>query len=388
MRYFQNQEKIPFDRDQESKMLSDAEHLEYPPDQIFEYENVEQIGIAIQKNGFVGGSQMNIAEIAKMAGVSSAAVSRYFNHGYISESKREAIREVVERTGYRPSVQAQTLRTKKTMLIGVIIPKAASSTMGPMVEGVLSILNESGYRMMLAVTQDHPEKELEYLRTFDEKQVDGVILAATIFTEEHRTLIRGMKVPVVIVGQQVEGFACVYHDDYHAIYELTDRVLQKGYRKIGFLSAPQEDKAAGAERYRGFCDAVQDHGREELKEVFVTASFEFESGYEKAEELLQKFPDLEGIICATDEIAAGAQQYIKEHREFEDREIIVTGQGDSLLAKVTYPGIPTIHYYYYESGRQAVQILMTELNGNEEDKAVIQRDIKLGYEIVTQGLDL
>ena len=64
---------------------------------------------------------MNISEIAKLAGVSSAAVSRYFNNGYISEEKKEAIRKVVEQTGYRPSVQAQTLRTKKTKMIGVIV---------------------------------------------------------------------------------------------------------------------------------------------------------------------------------------------------------------------------------------------------------------------------
>ena len=68
---------------------------------------------------------MNISEIAKLSGVSSAAVSRYFNNGYISEEKKEAIRKVVEQTGYRPSIQAQTLRTKKTKMIGVIVPKFA-----------------------------------------------------------------------------------------------------------------------------------------------------------------------------------------------------------------------------------------------------------------------
>ena len=71
---------------------------------------------------------MNISEIAKMAGVSSAAVSRYFNNGYISDEKKERIRKVVEETGYRPSVQAQTLRTKKTKMIGVILPKINSSS--------------------------------------------------------------------------------------------------------------------------------------------------------------------------------------------------------------------------------------------------------------------
>ena len=101
------------------------------------------------------GKSMNISEIAKLAGVSSAAVSRYFNNGYISEEKKEAIRKVVEQTGYRPSVQAQTLRTKKTKMIGVIVPKVASTSIGKIVEGILSVLNESGYQMLLAVTQNN-----------------------------------------------------------------------------------------------------------------------------------------------------------------------------------------------------------------------------------------
>ena len=105
---------------------------------------------------------MNIAEIAKMAGVSSAAVSRYFNHGYISEQKRESIRKVVEKTGYRPSIQAQTLRTKKTNMIGVIVPKIASGSIGKVVEGILSELNRKGYQMLLAVAQNDPEMELKY----------------------------------------------------------------------------------------------------------------------------------------------------------------------------------------------------------------------------------
>ena len=100
---------------------------------------------------------MNIAEIAKLAGVSSAAVSRYFNNGYISEEKRERIRKVVEETRYRPSLQAQTLRTRKTRLIGVILPKIDSAAaMGSVVAGILSVINDNGYHMLLADTQSDP----------------------------------------------------------------------------------------------------------------------------------------------------------------------------------------------------------------------------------------
>ena len=146
---------------------------------------------------------MNIAEIAKRAGVSSAAVSRYFNDGYISEEKREKIRRVVEETGYRPSVQAQTLRTKKTKMIGVIVPKVASASIGRVVEGILSVLNGRKYQMLLAVTQNDPEKELEYLDAFSEKQVDGVILVATVFSARHKKVLKNMPVPVVLIGPSI-----------------------------------------------------------------------------------------------------------------------------------------------------------------------------------------
>lgn len=322
---------------------------------------------------------MNIAEIAKIAGVSKAAVSRYFNNGYISEEKREAIRKVVEETGYRPSVQAQTLRTKKTKMIGVIVPKIASASIGRVVEGILSVLNESGYQMLLAVTQNNPKKEMEYLSAFDDKQVDGVILVATVFSAEYKRILKKLSVPVVIVGQQLSGYCCVFHDDYHASYDLTKLFLDKGRNKLGYIGVMKQDKAVGAERYRGFKDAVRDGGYNELAENYVIGSFTVASGYEKAEELSEKCNDLDGLICATDTIAAGAAQYLREHGVKIPEEILVAGQGDSELARVTAPPLITVHYSYEKSGELAVQMLMDVLG--KKEAAV--KEVKLGYYIVT-----
>ncbi|MCM1121238.1 MAG: LacI family DNA-binding transcriptional regulator [Eubacterium sp.] len=321
---------------------------------------------------------MNIAEIAKLAGVSNAAVSRYFNDGYISDEKREAIRRVVEETGYHPSAQAQMLRTKKTKMIGVIVPKIASASIGRVVEGILSVLNASGYQMLLAVTQNDPKKELEYLSAFREKQVDGVVLVATVFTTEHKRMLKDLSVPVVIVGQYLSGYCCVFHDDYHASYDLTKLILEKGRTKLGYIGAIQQDKAVGAERYKGFCDAVRDAGLEELSQNHVIAAFTVASGYEKAGELLKQCDGLDGLICATDTMAAGAVQYLREHEKKVPEQILVAGQGDSEMAKVTSPALITIHYSYEESGEIAVQMLL-ELLGREESAV---REVKLGYYIV------
>lgn len=322
--------------------------------------------------------QMNIAEIAKMAGVSRAAVSRYFNNGYISAEKRESIRRVVEETGYRPSMQAQTLRTKKSKMIGVIVPKITSASIGKVVEGLLFELDAKGYQMLLAVTQNDPEKELEYLSAFRDKQVDGVVLAATVFTAGHKRMLKSMTVPVVVIGQYLSGYCCVFHDDYHASYDLTKLLLEKGRRKLGYIGAIQQDKAVGEERYRGFKDAVCDMGHAELAENFVIAAFTVASGYEKAKELLEKYDGLDGVVCATDTMAAGAMQYMREHNIRIPDQILLAGQGDSDMARVMEPPLITVHYSYKKSGEIAVQMLM-ELMENGENAI---KEVKLGYHIM------
>lgn len=322
---------------------------------------------------------MNIAEIARRAGVSSAAVSRYFNNGYISEEKREQIRKVVEETGYRPSLQAQTLRTRKTRMVGVILPKIDSAAaMGSVVAGILALLNDNGYQILLADTQNDPSKELEYLLLFNEKQVDGVILIATVFTREHKKALKGMMVPVVIVGQQLSGYHCVYHDDYHAFYDITRLMLEKGRKCLGYMGVFHQDKAVGLERYRGYQAAVKDAGLGWMAESCVIAGFTMESGYEKAKELMENFEGLDGIICATDSIAIGAMQYLKEQKIGIPDTMMVTGQGDSSLSKVVTPGLTTLRYSYEESGRLAASVLLELL----EKKESAMKEIKLGYSIV------
>ena len=119
---------------------------------------------------------MNINEIARLAGVSRTTVSRYLNNGYVSEEKKEKIRKVIEETGYQPSTQAQMLRTKKTKLVGVVLPKINSDTISREVAGISDVLAKRGYQIILANTNNDIEEELKSLSLFRDNQVDGVIL--------------------------------------------------------------------------------------------------------------------------------------------------------------------------------------------------------------------
>ena len=100
---------------------------------------------------------MTIKEIAQLAGVSSAAVSRYLNGGYVSEEKKEQIKKVIDETGYQPSAQARILRTKKACLVGVVVPKINSESISRVTAGIEQVLSARGYQMLLASTDNDPE---------------------------------------------------------------------------------------------------------------------------------------------------------------------------------------------------------------------------------------
>lgn len=324
---------------------------------------------------------MNINEIAKLAGVSRATISRYLNNGYVSREKRQTIARVIEETGYIPSSQAQMLRSRKTKVIGVILPKLNSDAIGREITGISSVLSAEGYQFLLANTANDERKELDYIKTFRNNQVDGIILIATVFTSEHRVLLKELGLPVVILGQNVKGFPSVYHDDYDAARDITTLLIREGRKNIGYIGVMLKDEAAGSSRYHGYMDAFQAEKVRMNEKAMIEAEFNMEDGYYKSRELFNRFPNLDGLFCATDSIAVGAMEYLKEAGYEIPGDLSVTGVGHSSLSKVVSPKLTTIHYYYEASGEEAAQLLVQLLRGEEP----AEYNIRMGYEIIRRG---
>lgn len=316
---------------------------------------------------------MTINEIAKMAGVSRATVSRYLNDGYVSEEKKERIAGVIAETGYIPSSQAQMLRSKKTGLIGVIIPKISSDSIGRMVDGIGEELAKEGYQLLLASTNNNEREEVRYLQTFRNNYVDGVILIGTIFRKEHRKALEELEVPVVILGQQYEGYACVYQDDCHSARDVAE-LLTKSCRHIAYIGVTPKDKAVGAARKKGFQTALSSKGLEPVAEKQI--AFRMEEGYQAMRQIVETIPYIDGVFCATDMIAAGALQYLREAGL--QRKVCVTGMGDSRIATILQPSLSTVHFHYKSSGREAARLLIEMLQKSED----VRKEIKMGYQII------
>ena len=324
---------------------------------------------------------MDINQIARMAGVSRATVSRYLNDGYVSQEKRAAIRRVIERTGYVPSQHAKTLRTGKTNVVGVIIPKINSASVSRMVAGVTLVLNDAGYQVLLANTDNDAAREVDFLRLFSEKsQVDGIILIATVITEEHRRAIAALPVPIVVLDQDVDLCSCVYQDDYAAARDVAALAL-RGSRRPAYIGVFEEDVAVGQMRRRGFLDACAEAGLEVPERALRVADFTVDSGYEQAEALLADYPGLDAIVCATDSIAYGALTCMREHGRRVPEDVAVSGVDDSEISQIVTPTLTTIHNHYKTSGSEAARVLVGRMSGDDS----VPRKVKMGYEVVRRN---
>lgn len=324
---------------------------------------------------------MNINEIAHLAGVSRATVSRYLNNGYVSQEKRERIKEVIDQTGYQPSSSAQTLRSRKTRCVGVIIPKIDSASIARVVKGISEILSTVDYRLLLACTNNDEKEELKYLRLFKENHVDGIILLGTILTPAHKKLIRQLSVPIVIVGQQLTGYTCVYHDDYGAAKGMAESLLPASH-SFGYIGVTESDESVGKQRKQGVMDALSSAGLALSPDRFVLSDFSMQSGYKAAKQLFSQSPDVDTLLCATDTIAIGALQYLRERSLRVPEDVQIAGFGDSSMANVTVPTLTTVHFHYKTSGLEATKLLLDLIQNPDTS---LHKELKLGFHIIENG---
>jgi len=308
--------------------------------------------------------------------VSRTTVSRYLNNGYVSEEKRERIGRIIQETGYVPSRQAQQLRTGRTDLVGIIMPKINSQSVGRMVAGITSELSANGYQVLLANTNNDETNEVSYINLFSAKNhVDGIILIATVLTPEHRQAIESLSIPIVVLGQHLSGVSCVYQDDYAAMRDLCRLTFRKA-RRPAYLGVFEQDVSAGHERLRGFMDTCEEMGYSCPPETHMVVGFEADDGYFGAEEILERVPDVDTIVCATDDIAFGAMMCMIEYGKRVPEDVQVTGIGDSMLSRIARPSLTTVHLHYKTSGKHAARMLIEHMR--DEAKP---REIVMGYEV-------
>lgn len=303
---------------------------------------------------------MQIKKIAELAGVSKSTVSRYLNGGYVSEEKKEVIKKIIEETGYKPSSYAITLRTKVTKQIGVVIPKLNSDSIAKMVSGISNVLRKKGYYLILANVENDEADELNYLEIFNENTVDGIILIASVFTQQHQKVMKKINVPLVILSQYHPEYPCVYFDNEGAAKAISEQIL-KGHQCPAMISSRADDISTGYERRIGFEAALAGQSY-----VLEYSDFTFEGGYQACKKLISENPMIDAIFCSTDSIAVGALRYLNEIGKKIPEEISIGCVGGTNITTICSPRLSAANLSYYKSGATVASMLLDLIQGKDQ----------------------
>lgn len=309
--------------------------------------------------------KVTIQDIANMVNVSKSSVSRYLNNGYVSEENAKKIKEAIEKTGFETNFFAKRLKTKRSGLIGIVIPRINSVTVGELLTGINRRLEENNYQGIILISDLSIEKELANIRSLSQQGVDGIIVNSISITKEHIQLISRLSVPIIFTGQKSEYVNSVKIDDYKAGSVLGEYFKKKGHKKVVFAGVTESDEAVGVDRKKGFIDAFKDNN-DGCSVDFVETGFSFKKSYEMSEEILKYKPT--AVACATDNICLGILRYLHENNIKVPEEVSVAGFGGYEISSVTYPSLTTVAFNYELTGEKTAQGILELIEGRELDE--------------------
>ncbi len=319
-----------------------------------------------------------IKEIAKMAGVSTATVSKILNgkDQYISEATRQKVLEIVEREGYIPNGIAKSLKMRRTKTIGIIVPDVMNLFFSELARGVEDAAEKKGYSVILCNSDNKEVKEEKYLNVLQEKMVDGIIMTAA--EDSMNKAIKRCKTPMVLVDRDIEldmSVGRITVNNEEGAYKATKFLIERGCKDIGFISSEKKNKPS-AERLSGYIKALKDHGLNVDDRKIFLQNFTIDSGYNGVMALLEK-TNIDGIFCGNDLIAIGAIQALKEKKIKVPEKVKVIGFDDISIAQFIDPPLTTIRQPIYKLGEEAVNMLVAII-----EKRDINRNIVLETELV------
>lgn len=314
----------------------------------------------------------SLHDVARLAGVSKSTVSRVINDEYgVKESTKIKVLKAVSECGYVVNQVAKDLKSQKTNLIGVIVPRVSSHATAQGVDGLTSIFEQAGKHVLLANTHQVHAKELEYIQIFNQKRVEGIVFYATHLDAPLVKAIQQSAVPVVLVGQDgsLHNIPSVVHDDTRVGFEAGNRLVQVGCKQIGFIGVQSDDIAVDVLRSQGLAQALAFHNQPLL--FHVRGDFSIESGYRLAKEQLNAYPHMDGLFCATDRLAVGAIKALQEAGVKVGEQVKLLGVGNDELAYVSTPSLSTFNYAFDKAGENAAKMLLERIAGRGQEMSKV-----------------
>lgn len=326
---------------------------------------------------------VTVANVAQQAGVSAATAARVLSgRGYASEATRRAVLEAAKEIGYVPNHIARSLRTRRTMLAGLLIGDVENSFYSVIAKNVESVANDADYQVLLCNSNDEPETEKRYLQLLDGVRVDGLIITPTGSNRRHLQRLIEKGTVIVQIDRMVEGLNAdaVLLDNEAGAMAAVSHLISAGHTRIGILTGPPSVLTA-RDRLRGYERALRQHGIPVREELVRTGSFLHEYAIEAATELLRSSPAPTAIFAANNILAEGCFLAVNDLSLKIPKDVSLIAFDDVPWMRMVRPQVTAVRQPVADMARSAAELLLRRLrDGNPAPSTSVFQS-----ELVTRG---
>ena len=327
---------------------------------------------------------MNIKEMAKLAGVSCATISRVLNDsGYVKEDTRKKVMEIIREYNYTPNMIARSLSIKDSFNIGIIIPNVGEKQYGKILEGAAKETAKHGYSLVFMDSENDQKTEKKWLEEVKNQHMKGLVLVPVCSEDkELRGALQELEeqgTAVVLTEKDVKnaGMDGVFADEFRGAYEGICRLVEKGCKKIAIILGQPEMDAVTEERYRGCLQALEDNGISGAEKMVLREAEDLSRVFQG-----KKLPD---AFLALNQIAA--DQCIRELfkcKKVGMEKIIFMGMDAENTAQVLGDEMISVEKDRRKQGKEAVKLLLEAFDAEENDRIRGKR-IMIPYKVTESG---
>lgn len=307
-----------------------------------------------------------IKEVAQVAGVSVATVSRVVNNtAPVNEETRRKVEEVISELNYVPSMIARGMRKQQSQILAVIIPDYENPYHIKLYKYIEEEAKQYGYRLILVCMREHQASEYKSIMELMTRNVDGIILSTYQGNKkEIKEIIKLSKsMPIVFMDtfEFDEEINAVYINGYQGMKEIVEHIINLGHKDIAYIDKIVGYKVAN-ERRKAYEDVLEAHGIEMNRQLIYAGNYEMNSGYEAARYFMEEtVVTPTAIIASNDAMAVGVIGYLREHGYNVPQDIVVTGFDDIYLSKITQPPLTTYRQPLGRVAKEVVELLNNKI---------------------------
>lgn len=325
---------------------------------------------------------VTIKDIARSLCISVSTVSRALTDDKnIRRETREAVLREAERLGYRRNPVAMNLKMGRTNTIGVIVPEMHTPYASQVVAGIQSILYKNNQKVMIAESDEDPNRERESLQMMEEFMVDGLIVSICSYKHNADTYRRLAKEGVAIVFYDriphgMDDMPQVMVDDNNDSYFMAEHLIRLGRRRIAYLYGP-DDVYNAVERGCGYREAMEKFHIYD-PQLVVKTGMTFADGAAAMDSLVRQGIEFDAVYAFTDTLAIGAMNRLRELGRRIPEDVAVAGFSGTELSTIVYPQLTTVEPPLVEMGKCAAELVLEKVRNPEAEnrKMVLRTEMK------------